>query len=99
MSVLKYLQAYPVTLQDKVRQLIAQERLGDHLAKRYPGRHEVQSDKALYAYTTALKQRYLKSAPAIDKVLYDSKLDVLQRALGLHTAISRVLGSMLTPKK
>lgn len=99
MSVLKYLQAYPVTLQDKVRQLIAQERLGEHLAKRYPGRHEVQSDKALYAYATALKQRYLKSAPAIDKVLYDSKLDVLQRALGLHTAISRVQGSKLKAKK
>lgn len=99
MSVLKYLQAYPVTLQDKVRELIAQQRLGEHLASRYPGRHEVQSDKALYTYTTALKQQYLKSAPAIDKVLYDSKLDVLQRALGLHTAISRVQGSKLKAKK
>jgi len=99
MTVLKYLQAYPVTLQDKVRQLIAQQQLGEHLARRYPGRHEVQSDKALYAYTTGLKQQYLKSAPAIDKVLYDSKLDVLQRALGLHTAISRVQGSKLKAKK
>ncbi len=99
MTVLKYLQAYPDTLQDKVRQLIAQERLGEHLAKRYPGRHEVQSDKALYAYTSALRQRYLKNAQAIDKVLYDSKLDVLQRALGLHTAISRVQGGKLKAKK
>ena len=99
MIPLKYLQAYPVTLQDKVRELIAQERLGEHLARRYPGRHEVQSDKALYAYTAALKQQHLKNAPGIDKVLYDSKLDVVRNALGLHTAISRVQGGKLKAKK
>jgi predicted metal-dependent hydrolase len=99
MLPLKYLQAYPATLQDKVRQLIAQQRLGEHLAKRYPDRHTVQSDKALYAYTMELKQQHLKNAPGIDKVLYDSKLDVVQRALGLHTAISRVQGSKLKAKK
>jgi UTP pyrophosphatase len=99
MSPLKYLQAYPPALQDKVRQLIAQQRLGEHLAARYPDRHDVQSDKALYAYVAALKQRHLKTAPGIDKVLYDSKLDVVQRALGLHTAISRVQGGRLKAKK
>ena len=99
MVPLKYLQAYPEALQQQVRQLIAQDRLGEHLAARYPDRHAVQSDKALYAYTSALKQQYLKNAPGIDKVLYDSKLDVVQRALGLHTAISRVQGSKLKAKK
>jgi predicted metal-dependent hydrolase len=99
MTVLKYLQGYPAATQDKVRELIAQERLGEHLATRYPARHDVQSDKALYAYTTALKQQHLRNAPAIDKVLYDSKLDVVQRALGLHTAISRVQGGKLKAKK
>ncbi len=99
MTPLKYLQAYPATLQDKVRELIAQERLGEHLSTRYPRRHEVQSDKALYAYTMALKQEHLRNAPGIDKVLYDSKLDVVQRALGLHTAISRVQGGKLKAKK
>ncbi|KZC22266.1 metal-dependent hydrolase [Rhodanobacter denitrificans] len=86
-------------MQDKVRDLIAQERLGEHLAKRYPDRHEVQSDKALYAYVAVLKQQHLKNAPGIDKVLYDSKLDVLRNALGLHTAISRVQGGKLKAKK
>ena len=99
MAPLKYLQAYPVTLQDKVRELIAQERLGEHLARRYPDRHEVQSDKALYAYVAALKQQHLKNAPGIDKVLYDARLDVLRNALGLHTAISRVQGGRLKAKK
>ncbi len=99
MTALKYLQSYPTSLQDKVRDLIAQQRLGDHLAARYPRRHAVQSDKALYAYTMDLKQQYLKNEPGIDKVLYDSKLDVVQRALGLHTAISRVQGGKLKAKK
>lgn len=99
MMPLKYLQAYPVALQDKVRRLIAQQRLGEHLAKHYPDRHTVQSDKSLYAYTMDLKQQYLKNAPGIDKVLYDSKLDVVQQALGLHTAISRVQGGKLKAKK
>jgi predicted metal-dependent hydrolase len=99
MTPLKYLQAYPAHLQDKVRELIARDQLGDHLAAHYPQRHAVQSDKALYAYTMDLKQQYLKNAPGIDKVLYDSKLDVVQRALGLHTAISRVQGARLKAKK
>ena len=99
MTPLKYIQAYPANLQDKVRDLIARDKLGDHLAARYPQRHAVQSDKALYAYTMALKQQHLKNAPGIDKVLYDSKLDVVQRALGLHTTISRVQGAKLKAKK
>lgn len=99
MVPLKYLQSYPETVQQQVRQLIAQNRLGEHLAARYPDRHAVQSDKALYAYTTALKQQYLKNAPGIDKVLYDSKLDVVRNALGLHTAVSRVQGGRLKAKK
>ncbi|ASL28057.1 YgjP-like metallopeptidase domain-containing protein [Azotobacter chroococcum] len=99
MIPLKYLAAYPVHLQDQVRRLIAEERLGEYLEKRYPGRHDVQSDKALYVYTMDLKQQYLRNAPGIDKVLYDSKRDVLRNALGLHTAISRVQGGRLKAKK
>ncbi|WP_435606483.1 M48 metallopeptidase family protein [Pseudomonas knackmussii] len=99
MQPLRYLQAYPQHLQDQVRQLIAEERLGEYLEKRYPGRHEVQSDKALYAYAMQLKQEHMRNAPAVDKVLYDNKLDVVQRALGLNTAISRVQGGKLKAKK
>lgn len=99
MTPLKYLAAYPAHLQEQVRQLIARERLGDYLSQRYPARHPVQSDRALYAYVMERKQQYLRNAPGIDKVLYDSKLDVLRNALGLHTAISRVQGSKLKAKK
>jgi UTP pyrophosphatase len=99
MQQLKYLSAYPLTLQDKVRKLIAQQQLGAYLDARYPHRHEVQSDRALYSYCSDLKNEFLRIAPAIDKVCYDSKLDVLRHALGLHTAISRVQGGRLKAKK
>ncbi|VVP41726.1 UTP pyrophosphatase [Pseudomonas fluorescens] len=99
MTVLKYLQAYPAALQDQVRQLIAEERLGDYLSQRYPQKHGVQSDKALYTYALDLKQAFLRNAPAIDKVLFDNRLDLTHRALGLHTTISRVQGGKLKAKK
>lgn len=99
MDPLRYLKAYPTHLQEQVRQMIDQGRLGEYLARRYPDRHDVQSDRALYGYTNALRQEYMRSAPAIDKVVYDNKLDVVQKALGLHTAVSRVQGGRLKAKK
>ncbi len=99
MGDLKYLRGYPEPLLQQVRQLIAEDRLGDYLAQRYPGRHELQSDKALYGYVQQLRQTHLKSAPSIDKVLYDNRLDLTHRALGLHTAVSRVQGGKLKAKK
>ena len=99
MTAFKYLQGYPPHLQQQVMQMVAEDRLGDYLARRYPNRHQVQSDKALYAYALALKQEHLRNAPAIDKVLFDNRLDLTHRALGLHTTISRVQGGNLKSKK
>ena len=99
MSTLKYLSGYPESLQQQIRQLIAEERLGEYLNRRYPQRHQVQSDKALYGYVQQLRQTHLKSAPGIDKVLYDNRLDLTHRALGLHTAVSRIQGGKLKAKK
>ena len=99
MTAFKYLQGYPPHLQQQVMQMVAENRLGDYLARRYHNSNQVQSDKALYGYTVELKQEYLRSAPAIDKVLYDNRLDLTHRALGLHTAVSRVQGGKLKAKK
>ncbi len=99
MNPLKYLQAYPQHLQDQVRQLLAEDRLHDYLQQRYPERHDVQSDKALYSYALELKQEHLRNAPNLDKVLYDNRLDLTHRALGLHKAVSRVQGGKLKAKK
>ncbi|WP_213878495.1 M48 family metallopeptidase [Pseudomonas sp. dw_358] len=99
MTPLKYLQAYPPDLQAQVRQMLDQGRLGDYLHQRYPERHAVQSDKALYTYVLDIKQEHLRNAPSIDKVLFDNRLDLTHRALGLHTTVSRVQGGKLKSKK
>lgn len=96
---LKYLQGYPEHLQNQIRTLIDEQRLAEYLSKRYGGQHSIQSDKALYAYVNTIKQENLRSAPQIDKVLFDNRLDLTHRALGLHTAVSRVQGGKLKAKK
>ena len=98
MSNLTYLQGYPEQLLSQVRTLINEQRLGDVLAKRYPGTHDYATDKALWQYTQDLKNQFLRNAPPITKVMYDNKIHVLKNALGLHTAVSRVQGGKLKAK-
>jgi UTP pyrophosphatase len=99
MTPLKYLQHYPATLQDKIRQLQSQNRLGEYIAERYPLTHTIQTDKALYQYSSEIKQAFLRNAPLLDKVHYDNRLTIDHHALGLNTAISRVQGGKLKAKK
>jgi predicted metal-dependent hydrolase len=96
---MRFLGGYPPNVLDQVRALMAAGRLGDHIARRYPDRHTIQTDRALYEYTADIKQEYLRSAPPLHKVGYDARLDTAQHALGLHTAISRVQGGKLKAKK
>ena len=62
MMPLKYLGAYPDSLQTQVRQLMEQDKLGDWLLKKYPRAHGVRTDKALYDYVMALKSEFLRSS-------------------------------------
>ncbi len=98
MNKLIYLQGYPESLLTQVTALIEQNRLGEVLAKRYPESHAITTDKALYHYTQELKSQFLRNSAPINKVMYDSKIHVLNNALGLHTAISRVQGGKLKAK-
>src|SRR5690606_4070863 len=95
----KYLAGYPPQLLMQVQQLIDSGKLGESLARRYPERHTIQSDTALYDYVMDLKTRHMRNADPINKVAYDSKLKVLTQALGTHTAISRVQGGKLKAKR
>jgi predicted metal-dependent hydrolase len=99
MSSLPYLTAYPEALRAQAAQLLASGQLGAVLRRRYPQVHAVRSDKALYTYVQALKDDYLRNADPVAKVAFDSKLQVVQHALGLHTAISRVQGGKLKAKR
>ncbi len=98
-TTLKYLQHYPLDLQDKIRQLQAQNTLGDYISQRYSQSHTIQTDKALYDYCNDLKQTFLRNAPLLDKVMYDNRLSIEHHALGLNTAISRMQGGKLKAKK
>ena len=96
---LKYLQHYPVALQNKISELQAQDKLGEYISQRYTQSHAIQNDKALYQYTNDIKQAFLRNAPQLDKVHYDNRLTVEHHALGLNTAISRIQGGKLKAKK
>ena len=96
---LKYLAGYPEHVQAQVRELVEQGRLGDTLRQRYGATHEVRTDRALYDYTLALKNRCMRSAPPLAKVVFDNQLQVLQHALGTHTTVARVQGGRLKAKR
>lgn len=98
MTHLKYLSAYPETLQDQVRTLISNNTLGDFLLKKYPAVHDIKTNKALYSYVIDLKNQFIRQSSPLSKVVYDDKLDVLHQALGLHTFVSRVQGNKLKAK-
>lgn len=97
--MLKYLSAYPDTLQAQVQALIDQDKLAEVLRSRYGAPHDVRTDKALYDYVQGLRSRHLRNAEPVTKVAYDSKLKVIQHALGTHTTVSRVQGNRLKAKR
>jgi hypothetical protein len=92
---LPYLEGYAPALVDQVRGLLAQGRLGEYLAVRYPEPHAIRTDKALGELAQELKTRFMRSSPPLRAVKYDPRLQVLRDALGLHTRTSRVQGSQL----
>lgn len=98
MQPLKYLNAYPEHIRTQVQQLIKQERLGNILLGKYPDKHDIRTDRALYDYTMGLKSDYLRKSAPLSKVIYDDKISVTRDALGLHTQISRIQGSKLKTK-
>lgn len=96
---LPFLGGYPEHLLNEVRSAIADGRMADALARRYPEAHAVRNDGALYEHAMALKQRHLRNAPLLAKVAYDNRLQIDQRALGTLTAVSRVQGGQLKAKR
>lgn len=90
---------YSADTQAQVQQLVADQRLGEWLLKKYPAGHGVRTDKALFEYVQALKLEHLRGAEPLNKVAFDSKLQVVAHALGTHTTISRVQGNKLKAKR
>jgi predicted metal-dependent hydrolase len=92
---LKYIAHYSEQIQAQAATLINSGQLGDYIEKKYPSSHQIQSDKALYQYINEIKNQYMRKTGSLSQVSYNSKLQVLNRALGIHTYQSRVQGSKL----
>lgn len=97
-GTLKYLTGYPDALRDRVWSLVESGRLGEVLSTRYPERHEIQSNAALYTYVMAIKRAKLAKSPPLSKIRYCEKISTLNRALGTHTYATRVHGGKLKTK-
>lgn len=95
MNSINYLAGYPEHIQQQAAGLLQSGRLSSYLAEKYPAAHQVQSDKALYGYVNELKNSYMRNTPSLSQVRYDSKLNVIKQALGMHTFASRVQGNKL----
>lgn len=95
MQPINYLAGYPHAIQQQAAALMENGQLASYISNKYPQVHQIQSDKALYQYANALKQQYMRNSSPLSQVRYDSKLNVLQQALGMHTFQSRVQGSKL----
>lgn len=95
---LTYLSHYPEHLQAKIQHLLDQNKLGDWLRARYPNLHKVANDNDLRDYALSLKNQYMKKTQPLSKVIYDSKIHIVNHALGLHSYVSRVQGGKLKSK-
>ncbi|WP_299011666.1 M48 family metallopeptidase [uncultured Shewanella sp.] len=98
MTALKYLSGYPDHIQQQVSQLLKQGKLGQYVTARYPQRHDIRNDKALYRYTQTIKNTFLRKTQAVTKVIYDDKLTLSHQALGLHSYVARKQGSKIKAK-
>ncbi len=96
---LKFLQGYPQETLAQVQTMLDGARIGPWLLQKYPTAHGVRTDRALFDYVQALKQEYLRGAEPVSKIAFDSKLQIVQHALGTHTTVSRVQGAKLKAKR
>ncbi|NLS14082.1 M48 family metallopeptidase [Vibrio sp. SM6] len=97
-TLLRYIHGYPVNIVEQVSGLVERNQLIPWFEQRYPTRHTIQSEKALYDYAMAIKNQYMKKTAVVSKVVYDSKIHLINHALGLNTAISRNHGGKLKAK-
>ena len=98
MKKLKYLNHYPLGVQEQVHKLIESDKLSSHLLKKYPASHNMKNDKALFSYTMSIKNEYIKKSAPLSKTIYDGKINVIRNALGTHHYISRAQGNKLKAK-
>jgi len=98
MHHLKYLVGYAPQITDQVAELVAGNRLGSAIVKKYPQVHAVRTDRLLYDFAVTIKNEFMRTAQPLSRVAYDGKIHVINNALGTHTFASRVQGGRLKAK-
>jgi UTP pyrophosphatase len=98
MQLHKYLAQYSPSLIAQVDTLIKNDQLASYLLERYPTPHDIANDSDLRDYVLSLKNMHMKKSQPLSKVIYDSKLHVVNNALGLHSYVARVQGGKLKTK-
>jgi predicted metal-dependent hydrolase len=98
LTVHKYLANYPPSLIAQVDSLIKSDQLASYLLERYPTPHNVANDNDLRDYVLSLKNLHMKKSPPLSKIIYDSKIHVVNNALGMHSYVARVHGGKLKTK-
>ena len=98
-DALRYLAGYPGEVVAQAREALAAGRVLPALAQRYPEAHTVRTDRALYEHVMALKNRFMRQSAPLQKAVYDPSLQLVNQALGTHTAVSRVQGGQLKAKR
>lgn len=95
---LPYLAHYAPHIQQQIADLIEKQQVGDWLRSKYSKVHNVANDSDLRDYVIELKNHYMKKTQPLSKVMYDSKIHIINQALGLHSYVSRVQGGKLKSK-
>ncbi|MCB5188221.1 DUF45 domain-containing protein [Methylobacillus caricis] len=98
MTELPYLNGYPAPLLTQICTLLEKGQLGTWLERKYPTRHDIQTDKMLYQYVTEIKQHYLKNAPIVAKIQFDNQQHPVKGTLGTNTFVRRIQGNKLKNK-
>jgi predicted metal-dependent hydrolase len=92
---LRYIASYAPELKAQVQAMIDKQSLGNYLEKKYSESHNITSDKSLRDYVMNLKNQYMRKSAPLSKIAFDSKIHVVNNALGLHSYVSRVQGGKL----
>lgn len=95
---LRFIAHYDASLQQQIAQLVAENRLQAHLAKRYPEFHHINNNGQLYEYAKQIKQQFMKNVKMPDVVCFDAQISRTERALGIQRRSIRQQGSQLKSK-
>ena len=96
--ITRYLRGYPDHIVTPVTQMIANHLFEKWFEQRYPHRHDIKSNKSLYDFTMAVKNRFMRKSSPISKVVYDKKIHIINNALGLHSYVNRTHGNKIKSK-